>query len=138
MPESKNLEGLQCGSSANFLEKSMKISSNTLQKNVIEEIKEINESLTEEEANVIEETVSKEKSESKEKVCTICGKPAFVESKSKSGNESFYLCESHYTKYKKHNKLNKPIVRKEAKIGRNDICPCGSGKKHKKCCADFK
>ncbi|PWF45421.1 hypothetical protein C7C56_017890 [Massilia glaciei] len=21
------------------------------------------------------------------------------------------------------------------KIGRNDPCPCGSGKKHKKCCA---
>ncbi len=25
-------------------------------------------------------------------------------------------------------------VRKEAKIGRNDPCPCGSGKKYKKCC----
>lgn len=28
---------------------------------------------------------------------------------------------------------NKPIV-KEAKVGRNDPCPCGSGKKYKKCC----
>lgn len=28
---------------------------------------------------------------------------------------------------------NKPIV-KEDKIGRNDPCPCGSGKKYKKCC----
>lgn len=28
---------------------------------------------------------------------------------------------------------NKPVV-KEAKIGRNDPCPCGSGKKYKKCC----
>ena len=27
-----------------------------------------------------------------------------------------------------------PIVRKSAKIGRNDPCPCGSGKKYKKCC----
>ena len=27
----------------------------------------------------------------------------------------------------------KPIVRKE-KIGRNELCPCGSGKKYKKCC----
>lgn len=26
------------------------------------------------------------------------------------------------------------IVVKEAKIGRNDPCPCGSGKKYKKCC----
>ncbi len=28
----------------------------------------------------------------------------------------------------------KPIQRKEAKIGRNDPCPCGSGKKYKQCC----
>jgi len=27
----------------------------------------------------------------------------------------------------------KPLVR-EPKVGRNDPCPCGSGKKHKKCC----
>ena len=25
-------------------------------------------------------------------------------------------------------------IRKEKKIGRNDSCPCGSGKKYKKCC----
>ncbi len=28
----------------------------------------------------------------------------------------------------------KPIVREDPKIGRNDPCPCGSGKKYKKCC----
>lgn len=27
-----------------------------------------------------------------------------------------------------------PIRRTEAKVGRNDPCPCGSGKKYKKCC----
>ena len=27
-----------------------------------------------------------------------------------------------------------PIVNKENKVGRNDPCPCGSGKKYKKCC----
>lgn len=27
-----------------------------------------------------------------------------------------------------------PYIREEPKIGRNDPCPCGSGKKHKKCC----
>ncbi len=27
-----------------------------------------------------------------------------------------------------------PIVRPGSKIGRNDPCPCGSGKKYKKCC----
>jgi preprotein translocase subunit SecA len=25
-------------------------------------------------------------------------------------------------------------VKREKKIGRNDPCPCGSGKKYKKCC----
>lgn len=29
--------------------------------------------------------------------------------------------------------VRKPVV-KEDKIGRNDLCPCGSGKKYKKCC----
>ncbi len=28
----------------------------------------------------------------------------------------------------------KTFVRKEKKVGRNDPCPCGSGKKYKKCC----
>ena len=28
----------------------------------------------------------------------------------------------------------KPIVREAPKVGRNDPCPCGSGKKYKKCC----
>lgn len=27
-----------------------------------------------------------------------------------------------------------PYKRPEAKVGRNDPCPCGSGKKYKKCC----
>jgi len=27
-----------------------------------------------------------------------------------------------------------PIKRKDAKVGRNDPCPCGSGKKYKQCC----
>ena len=32
-------------------------------------------------------------------------------------------------------KKPKTFVRKEAKVGRNEPCPCGSGKKFKKCCA---
>ncbi|MBM7070738.1 SEC-C domain-containing protein [Shewanella sp. 202IG2-18] len=27
-----------------------------------------------------------------------------------------------------------PIIRESPKVGRNDPCPCGSGKKFKKCC----
>lgn len=26
------------------------------------------------------------------------------------------------------------VVRSQPKVGRNDLCPCGSGKKYKKCC----
>jgi preprotein translocase subunit SecA len=29
---------------------------------------------------------------------------------------------------------SKPVVRQAEKVGRNDPCPCGSGKKYKKCC----
>ena len=28
----------------------------------------------------------------------------------------------------------KPVRREGKKVGRNDPCPCGSGKKYKKCC----
>lgn len=30
--------------------------------------------------------------------------------------------------------MNKTVVNKGPKIGRNDLCPCGSGKKYKNCC----
>ena len=30
--------------------------------------------------------------------------------------------------------ISQPYVRPEPKVGRNDPCPCGSGKKCKKCC----
>lgn len=33
-----------------------------------------------------------------------------------------------------HHEPQAPIVREEPKVGRNDPCPCGSGKKYKKCC----
>ena len=33
-----------------------------------------------------------------------------------------------------YNRRPKQLVRKHAKIGRNELCPCGSGKKFKNCC----
>ena len=30
--------------------------------------------------------------------------------------------------------MNKTVVNEESKVGRNDPCPCGSGKKYKNCC----
>ena len=29
------------------------------------------------------------------------------------------------------------VVKEEPKVGRNDPCPCGSGKKYKKCCGKY-
>ena len=29
--------------------------------------------------------------------------------------------------------LREPVKRDEPKVGRNDPCPCGSGRKYKKC-----
>jgi hypothetical protein len=34
-----------------------------------------------------------------------------------------------------HGEPVKPIVNRAEKVGRNDPCPCGSGKKFKQCCA---
>jgi tetratricopeptide (TPR) repeat protein len=34
--------------------------------------------------------------------------------------------------------LHTSFVQSNAKVGRNDPCPCGSGRKYKKCCADQK
>jgi preprotein translocase subunit SecA len=33
-----------------------------------------------------------------------------------------------------HQAAGETFVRTSPKVGRNDPCPCGSGKKHKKCC----
>jgi len=30
--------------------------------------------------------------------------------------------------------VNRTVVNQEPKVGRNDLCPCGSGKKYKQCC----
>ncbi|MBR3997929.1 MAG: SEC-C domain-containing protein [Clostridia bacterium] len=35
---------------------------------------------------------------------------------------------------KKEMPTNSPAPAKKVKVGRNDPCPCGSGKKYKKCC----
>lgn len=37
-------------------------------------------------------------------------------------------------KYVSGNTITTTVKREGAKIGRNDPCPCGSGKKYKKCC----
>lgn len=34
-----------------------------------------------------------------------------------------------------HHHTQETVIRDSPKVGRNDPCPCGSGKKYKKCCA---
>ena len=39
-----------------------------------------------------------------------------------------------YVGAKTEERKSAPVKRQDAKVGRNDPCPCGSGKKYKKCC----
>lgn len=62
-----------------------------------------------------------------------CFKPKPVYSgESKRGPRLLKAEQEHY-EYKT-TRPSDPIVRESSKIGRNDPCPCGSGKKYKKCC----
>lgn len=59
--------------------------------------------------------------------------------KNPGGNEEYddleYLFnELGYLNYKEDRESEKPYVRATPKVGRNEPCPCGSGKKYKKCC----
>ena len=44
------------------------------------------------------------------------------------------LPKEYRVKTQKEYKKSKIVVNNEPKVGRNDPCPCGSGKKYKKCC----
>lgn len=58
--------------------------------------------------------------------------------KSESGKWLFVDGDSHTHKegegHQHHHEKPQTVVREEPKIGRNDPCVCGSGKKYKKCC----
>jgi len=55
--------------------------------------------------------------------------------KTKEGQWLFVDGEAHTHKEGEgHHEPIKPVVRTQPKIGRNDPCHCGSGKKFKKCC----
>ncbi|MDP2842044.1 MAG: SEC-C metal-binding domain-containing protein, partial [Acetobacterium sp.] len=44
-----------------------------------------------------------------------------------------FFTEEQRIELEKEYKRSKTVVN-EVKVGRNDPCPCGSGKKYKKCC----
>jgi SEC-C motif-containing protein len=58
----------------------------------------------------------------------------------KSANGKWLFVDGHSHTHKAgedphhHEHVQQTMVREEPKIGRNDPCPCGSGKKYKKCC----
>jgi SEC-C motif-containing protein len=50
-------------------------------------------------------------------------------------NGRWTYSEKQSTIHKKvHEEPQQPVIREGPKVGRNDPCPCGSGKKFKKCC----
>lgn len=59
--------------------------------------------------------------------------------KDEEGHWLFVGGEAHTHKegegHQHHHPKVETVVRQEPKVGRNDPCPCGSGKKYKKCCA---
>jgi uncharacterized protein YecA (UPF0149 family) len=60
--------------------------------------------------------------------------PAASEKLDKNPDAFEDQCEDHHHhKGCQHSKQRLPLII-TPKIGRNDPCPCGSGKKHKKCC----
>jgi SEC-C motif domain protein len=62
----------------------------------------------------------------------------FVESRTKKNlheNAQFKKIDGEWLYYDSDIKPQKPFIRTEIKVSRNDPCPCGSGKKFKKCCS---
>ncbi len=69
------------------------------------------------------------------------GSIEFIASYSEKNNKKIHHEQAHFEKvdgvwYFKDGVLVKPkqFIRSEPKIGRNEPCPCKSGKKYKKCC----
>lgn len=48
----------------------------------------------------------------------------------------FFVQQNGYLTYSIEKNQNQKTVKKREKIGRNDPCPCGSGKKYKNCCGE--
>lgn len=53
-------------------------------------------------------------------------------------SELVYQTEKIYYITKGHKPIDPSVFRISKKIGRNELCPCGSGKKYKKCCGQMK
>lgn len=67
----------------------------------------------------------------------------FVEFNAKFNQQGYDLNHHEKAEFKKKDgewyfydghQVSKQVIRDDPKVGRNDPCPCGSGKKYKKCC----
>ena len=69
------------------------------------------------------------------------GEVEFIATYSQDGNKTNHHERAHFRKldgkwffYDAEMVRPQPVVRETPKVGRNAPCPCGSGKKYKKCC----
>ncbi|NLM00237.1 MAG: YchJ family protein [Treponema sp.] len=69
------------------------------------------------------------------------GTVEFSATYTRTGLKDVHLEQAYFSKkngewfYETGNLIPTTVVREGKKVGRNEPCPCGSGKKHKKCCA---
>jgi uncharacterized protein YchJ len=66
--------------------------------------------------------------------CKYCGNIAY-----KTNGKSELICYDRavYGECEQELMKQEPIVNEGKKVGRNDKCPCGSGKKFKRCCINL-
>lgn len=84
------------------------------------------------------EIVSVEKGQVGDDIGNVEFKAKYVENKVTHTHHEMSVFKKHNDSWYFHTgdkAPQKPVVNESTKIGRNDPCPCGSGKKYKKCCA---
>lgn len=64
-------------------------------------------------------------------VCHICGRPAY-----KTDDKNLLWCDGCIAESIKKQRKQMQVKYSVKRIGRNELCPCGSGKKIKHCCID--
>lgn len=84
-------------------------------------------------SHIVDENIKDaEKTRKKQGPCIFCGE---TERLIPATGKCFSCLTCGYQSWKTYRiKGRKPVKREGAKVGRNELCPCGSGKKYKKCC----
>ena len=77
-----------------------------------------------------------------QEIASLCDKNGWIFVGGFEPDEPEDLCEVEYllnpqtftSQPRMGNSYNMPVKYEKPKVGRNEPCPCGSGKKYKKCC----